>query len=134
MAPSDRDAQPGRHRRVFHHLARSALTYPGAIPPPLRADSALTLPGARRPFTSLYCPPEVCEGARGQGLLQGLVLKPGFSAREAVTRALELGYLIIGAGERVLRFAPPLAISDAQITEGIDATRRLIAALQRSAG
>jgi acetylornithine/succinyldiaminopimelate/putrescine aminotransferase len=67
-------------------------------------------------------------------LLQGLVLKPGFSAREAVTRALELGYLIIGAGERVLRFAPPLAISDAQITEGIDATRRLIAALQRSAG
>ncbi|HYJ10498.1 MAG TPA: aspartate aminotransferase family protein [Polyangiaceae bacterium] len=78
--------------------------------------------------------PEVCEGARGQGLLQGLVLKPGFSAREAVTRALELGYLIIGAGERVLRFAPPLVISDAQITEGIDATRRLIAALQRSAG
>jgi len=78
--------------------------------------------------------PEVCEGARGQGLLHGLVLKPGFSAREAVTRALELGYLIIGAGERVLRFAPPLVISDAQITEGIDATRRVIATLQRSAG
>ncbi len=75
--------------------------------------------------------PEVCEGARGQGLLRGLVLKPGFSAREVVKRAFELGYLIIGAGERVLRFAPPLVISDAQITEGIDATRRLIATLRR---
>lgn len=75
--------------------------------------------------------PEICEGARGQGLLQGLVLKAGFSARELVTRAFELGYLIIGAGESVLRFAPPLIISDAQITEGIAATRRLIADLRR---
>jgi acetylornithine/N-succinyldiaminopimelate aminotransferase len=74
--------------------------------------------------------PEVCEGARGQGLLQGLVLQPEFSAREVVKRAFELGYLIIGAGEHVLRFAPPLIISDEQLTEGIAATRRLIAALR----
>jgi acetylornithine/N-succinyldiaminopimelate aminotransferase len=74
--------------------------------------------------------PEVCEGARGQGLLQGLVLKPEFSAREVVKRAFDLGYLIIGAGEHVLRFAPPLIISDAQLTEGLAATRRLIAALR----
>lgn len=74
--------------------------------------------------------PEVCEGARGRGLLQGLVLRPGFSAREAVGRAFELGYLIIGAGERVLRYAPPLVISDDQIREGLDATRRLLAALR----
>jgi acetylornithine/N-succinyldiaminopimelate aminotransferase len=71
--------------------------------------------------------PDVCEGARGQGLLQGLVLKPGFSAREAVGRAFELGYLIIGAGERVLRYAPPLVISDDQLGEGLTATRSLIA-------
>ena len=74
--------------------------------------------------------PEICEGARGQGLLQGLVLRVGFPARELVKRAFELGYLIIGAGESVLRFAPPLVISDAQITEGIDATRHLIATLR----
>jgi acetylornithine/succinyldiaminopimelate/putrescine aminotransferase len=63
-------------------------------------------------------------------LLQGLVLKPEFSAREVVKRAFDLGYLIIGAGEHVLRFAPPLIISDAQLTEGLAATRRLIAALR----
>lgn len=73
--------------------------------------------------------PSVCEGSRGQGLLQGLVLKPGFLARDVVGRAFAMGYLIIGAGERVLRYAPPLVISDAEIEEGLDATRRLIADL-----
>jgi acetylornithine/N-succinyldiaminopimelate aminotransferase len=73
--------------------------------------------------------PSVCEGTRGQGLLQGLVLKPGFLARDVVGRACAMGYLIIGAGERVLRYAPPLVITDAEIQEGLDATRRLIADL-----
>jgi acetylornithine/N-succinyldiaminopimelate aminotransferase len=73
--------------------------------------------------------PSVCESSRGQGLLQGLVLKPGFLARDVVGRAFAMGYLIIGAGERVLRYAPPLVISDAEIEEGLDATRRLIADL-----
>jgi acetylornithine/N-succinyldiaminopimelate aminotransferase len=73
--------------------------------------------------------PHVCESRRGDGLLQGLVLQPGFLARDAVGRAFELGYLIIGAGERVLRYAPPLVITEAQIQEGISATRRLISSL-----
>jgi acetylornithine/N-succinyldiaminopimelate aminotransferase len=73
--------------------------------------------------------PTVCESTRGQGLLQGLVLQPGFLARDVVGRAFAMGYLIIGAGERVLRYAPPLVITDAEIQEGLDATRRLIADL-----
>ena len=59
-------------------------------------------------------------------LLLGLVLRPEFSARELLSRAYALGYLIIGAGEHVLRYAPPLVISEAQIEEGVAATRRLI--------
>lgn len=73
--------------------------------------------------------PTVCESSRGQGLLQGLVLRPGFLARDVVGRAFAMGYLIIGAGERVLRYAPPLVISEAELEEGLDATRRLIADL-----
>jgi acetylornithine/N-succinyldiaminopimelate aminotransferase len=72
--------------------------------------------------------PRVCAGTRGEGLLWGLVLQPGFSARDLVASACEMGYLIIGAGDRVLRYAPPLVISEAQINEGLAATRRLIAA------
>ena len=73
--------------------------------------------------------PRVCERTRGEGLLQGLVLRPGFAARDLVTRACDAGYLIIGAGDRVLRFAPPLVITEAQIAEGISGTRRLIETL-----
>jgi acetylornithine/N-succinyldiaminopimelate aminotransferase len=73
--------------------------------------------------------PRICERTRGEGLLQGLVLRPGFTARDLVTRACDMGYLIIGAGDHVLRFAPPLVITEAQIAEGIAATRRLIETL-----
>jgi acetylornithine/N-succinyldiaminopimelate aminotransferase len=73
--------------------------------------------------------PQRCELRRGAGLLQGLVLRPGSQARDAVARAFEMGYLIIGAGDRVLRFAPPLVITEQQIDEAIDATRRLVASL-----
>jgi acetylornithine/N-succinyldiaminopimelate aminotransferase len=73
--------------------------------------------------------PEICEGVRGEGLLQGLLLRPGFVARELVPKACALGYLIIGAGERVLRYAPPLVITEAQISEGLEGTRRLLRSL-----
>jgi acetylornithine/N-succinyldiaminopimelate aminotransferase len=70
--------------------------------------------------------PKVCETARGDGLLQGLVMNPGFAARDVAVKAFAMGYLIIGAGDRVLRYAPPLIISEAQVSEALDATRRLI--------
>ena len=73
--------------------------------------------------------PDRCELRRGEGLLQGLVLRPGLLARDAVARAFDMGYLIIGAGDRVLRFAPPLVITEQQIDEAIDATRRLVSSL-----
>jgi len=73
--------------------------------------------------------PDRCELRRGEGLLQGLVLRPGLLARDAVGRAFDMGYLIIGAGDRVLRFAPPLVITEQQIDEAIDATRRLVSSL-----
>jgi acetylornithine/N-succinyldiaminopimelate aminotransferase len=71
--------------------------------------------------------PAAIESVRGEGLLQGLVLRPGYSVRPLLARAFEMGYLIIGAGDRVLRYAPPLVITEAQLQEGLAATRRLIA-------
>jgi acetylornithine/N-succinyldiaminopimelate aminotransferase len=76
--------------------------------------------------------PSVCEGARGDGLLQGLVLKQGFVARDIAAKAFAMGYLIIGAGDRVLRFAPPLVITEAQISEALEATTRLVRELAGS--
>jgi acetylornithine/N-succinyldiaminopimelate aminotransferase len=73
--------------------------------------------------------PKVCEEARGQGLLRGLVFRHGHAARDLAQRLFECGYLIIGAGERVLRYAPPLVVSSAQIQEGLSATRDLVKSL-----
>jgi acetylornithine/N-succinyldiaminopimelate aminotransferase len=75
--------------------------------------------------------PEVCEGARGEGLLWGVVLKPGLVAREILPRVREAGVLLIPSGERVLRFAPPLVVSLVELEEGVRAVRTVLADLPR---
>jgi acetylornithine/N-succinyldiaminopimelate aminotransferase len=74
--------------------------------------------------------PDACEGARGEGLLWGLVLKPGFVAREVLPRVQEAGVLLTAAGERVLRFSPPLVVSTAELEEGVRAVRGVLADLR----
>jgi acetylornithine/N-succinyldiaminopimelate aminotransferase len=74
--------------------------------------------------------PEVCEGARGEGLLWGLVMRPGFVAREVLPRVNDAGLLLTGAGERVLRFSPPLVVSVAELKEGVALLRGVLSGLR----
>lgn len=54
---------------------------------------------------------------RGMGLLQGLVLdRP---AGPVIGKALEQGLILINAGERVIRFIPPLIITKKQVDDMI---------------
>jgi acetylornithine/N-succinyldiaminopimelate aminotransferase len=76
--------------------------------------------------------PEACEGVRGEGLLQGLVLRQGLVARDVLPRVQEAGVLLTAAGERVLRFSPPLVVSMAQLEEGVGALRKALAELRPS--
>jgi acetylornithine/N-succinyldiaminopimelate aminotransferase len=79
--------------------------------------------------------PDVCEGARGEGLLWGLLLKPGYVARDVLPRVQEAGVLLTAAGERVLRFSPPLVVSVAELEEGVRAVRAALEGLRlKSAG
>jgi acetylornithine/N-succinyldiaminopimelate aminotransferase len=55
---------------------------------------------------------------RGLGLLQGLECR-GLVAG-IINNALENGLVLINAGERVLRFIPPLVISKEQIDEMVE--------------
>jgi acetylornithine/N-succinyldiaminopimelate aminotransferase len=77
--------------------------------------------------------PDVCEGARGEGLLWGLVLRPGFVAREVLPRVQEAGVLLTAAGDRVLRFSPPLVVTVAELQEGVSALRGALGALRAGA-
>ena len=73
--------------------------------------------------------PTACEGARGQGLLQGLILKPGFVARDVLPKLTDAGVLLTAAGDRVIRFSPPLVVSIAELEEGVRVLRGVIAEL-----
>ena len=57
--------------------------------------------------------------ARGQGLLQALVLDDSVDAREVVTKLREAGVLVTVAGGQALRFSPPLIITREQLDEGL---------------
>jgi acetylornithine/N-succinyldiaminopimelate aminotransferase len=74
--------------------------------------------------------PEVCEGARGEGLLRGLLLRKGFVARDVLPRVQEAGVLLTAAGERVLRFSPPLVVTTVELEEGVNALRTVLKGLQ----
>ena len=55
---------------------------------------------------------------RGKGLIQGLEVE-GRPVGEIVNRALEHGLIVITAGSNVLRFVPPLVITNADVDEMI---------------
>lgn len=58
------------------------------------------------------------EARRGKGLMQGLVLTTPVG--EVVNKALEEGLVIISAGGNVLRFIPPLIITESHVDEMIE--------------
>jgi predicted acetylornithine/succinylornithine family transaminase len=72
------------------------------------ASALRSLAERRRPKT---------RGARGRGLLQGIVLEG--EAAPVVARAREHGLLVSVAGGNVVRFAPPLIVTRAEIDEAI---------------
>jgi acetylornithine/N-succinyldiaminopimelate aminotransferase len=72
------------------------------------ASALLRLAERRRPRT---------RGARGRGLMQGLVLDG--DAAPVVARAREHGLLVSVAGGNVIRFVPPLIVSRGEIDEAV---------------
>ncbi|MFT3766545.1 MAG: aspartate aminotransferase family protein [Minicystis sp.] len=63
--------------------------------------------------------PKVAVGERGRGLLRGLVLAPGHDPRNLLNATREHGVLLTAAGTNVLRFTPPLVVTEAEIDEGL---------------
>lgn len=56
---------------------------------------------------------------RGKGLMQGLVVS-GRPVGEIINKGIENGLFVLSAGSDVLRFVPPLIISEADIDEMIE--------------
>jgi acetylornithine/N-succinyldiaminopimelate aminotransferase len=74
--------------------------------------------------------PDICEGERGAGLLRGLILRQGYVVRDILPKLADAGVLLTAAGERVLRFTPPLVITEAELAEGVGVVRKVLAEVQ----
>ncbi|MEN9218524.1 MAG: aspartate aminotransferase family protein [Gloeomargarita sp. DG_2_bins_126] len=114
--------QPGDHASTYggNPLAcRAALTVGRAIEELGLLDQVQQrgeqLQRGLQTWVSTY--PEWFEQVRGWGLLQGLVLRPEapFQAAEIVQRALEKGLLLVPAGPQVVRWVPPLIVSETEV-------------------
>jgi acetylornithine/succinyldiaminopimelate/putrescine aminotransferase len=66
---------------------------------------------------------------RGTGLILGLVLPEGLAARDCVLALQEAGLLAIPAGDRVVRFLPPLNVSESELEAGAAIVRKTLKAL-----
>ncbi len=74
--------------------------------------------------------PAQLAGARGWGLLRGLVLNTGGpSAPEIVKAAMAQGLLLVPAGADVVRFVPPLVIKPGQLRKAVKRLEKALASL-----
>ena len=68
--------------------------------------------------------PRIVSNVRGRGLLCAFDLRTGEERNELKKRAFDRGLVILGCGEKSLRFRPPLIITTAEVDEGIEMIRQ----------
>lgn len=77
--------------------------------------------------------PQLLEGVRGWGLLQGLVLRPEApTAPQIVLSAIEKGLLVVPAGPRVVRLVPPLVIQPRQLRQAVALLEQALLAISEN--
>lgn len=78
--------------------------------------------------------PQLLEGVRGWGLLQGLVLRPEApTAPQIVLSAIEKGLLVVPAGPRVVRLVPPLVIQPRQLRQAVALLEQALLSISQNA-
>ena len=128
--------QPGSHGSTFGgnliaaSVARVVLRRvrsPGLLANVERQGGRL-----RKRLTALHNTIGIIAEVRGKGLMLGAVLRGEWAGRAADLgeRCRRHGVLVLQAGPDVLRFLPPLNITDAELDDGMD---RLEAALREAA-
>lgn len=73
--------------------------------------------------------PSVLGEARGWGLLRGIPIKEdaGCTAAELVGDAMAEGLLLVAAGPSVVRFVPPLVVTEGEVAEALSRFEKAIA-------
>ncbi|MHC5726283.1 MAG: acetylornithine/succinylornithine family transaminase [Nostoc sp.] len=77
-------------------------------------------------------PQQIAE-VRGWGLINGLELRAdiGLTAADVVNAAINKGVLLVPAGPKVVRFVPPLIVTEAEVNTALQAVDQAIAILTK---
>ncbi len=86
----------------------------------------------REELGAIDCP-RIVE-VRGKGLLNAVVFEPGFEAWETCLALKEAGLLAKQTHGNIIRFAPPLVISEDELDQAIAIIRKVFAAIPATAG
>ncbi len=73
--------------------------------------------------------PEHISAVRGWGLINGIVLTSALQAIDVVKAAMAEGLLLVPAGPQVVRFVPPLVVSEAEIDQALATVKNVFARL-----
>ncbi|MEM8808483.1 MAG: aspartate aminotransferase family protein [Cyanobacteria bacterium P01_G01_bin.38] len=82
-------------------------------------------------IANLY--PNLIETVRGWGLINGLVLSESVELKsiDVVKTAMAAGLLLVPAGPKVIRFVPPLIVSEAEIAQALEKVSKVLARLSQ---
>jgi acetylornithine aminotransferase len=80
--------------------------------------------------------PKVLGQVRGWGLLKGVVIQPGAGCMpgEVVADAMASGLLLVPAGKDVVRFVPPLIVSEQEMKDALSIFEKVVAARAEKLG
>ena len=73
---------------------------------------------------------DIVKEARGIGLMQGLELT--IPAGDIILKALDKGLILITAGQNIIRFVPPLVITEANVDEMVAILDNILAEIKVS--
>lgn len=72
----------------------------------------------------------VITGLKGMGLIQGIAIDPSLPTGDIISKAMTEGLLLVGAGNQVIRFVPPLTVEKKHIDEMIGILEGVLSALK----
>jgi acetylornithine/N-succinyldiaminopimelate aminotransferase len=75
--------------------------------------------------------PALLGNVRGWGLLKGIeIIAPNVPPGQIVQAAMDVGLLLVGAGSNVVRFVPPLIVTEAEITTALSMLETAVAKVE----
>jgi len=70
--------------------------------------------------------PKIVSNARGKGLMCAIDIDTSQNRNQLITKAYEEGLILIGCGDRSIRFRTPLIIQQEELKDGLGIIRKAI--------